>query len=157
MDPLSICASVIAVLQAANGVSKTIGRLRSITAARDDISAMLIEVSDLKVVFQNTKEALEILPPTSNLDHAQKQDLLHLLNRAQEALRKLELFTKERVIRKSCSQDNLKINYVGWLSAKPRLQRYQKELRSIQVLFMTSLSSTILYVFDHIIIPKRGA
>ncbi|KAL9077325.1 MAG: hypothetical protein Q9157_003392 [Trypethelium eluteriae] len=144
MDPLSICASAIAVLQAANSLGKTIGKLRSLMAAGDEISLLLTEISDLKVVFQNTKEALEALPRSNDLDCRQKRDLLGLLNRALEASTKLELFIKERLIRKSSLQDDFKINYLAWLSAKPRLQRYQTELKSIQTSFVSSLSSTIL-------------
>ncbi|KAF2229313.1 hypothetical protein EV356DRAFT_511013 [Viridothelium virens] len=76
MDPLSICASAIAVLQAANSLGKTIGKLRSLMAAGDEISLLLTEISDLKVVFQNTKEALEALPRSNDLDCRQKRDLL---------------------------------------------------------------------------------
>ena len=155
MDPLSVCASVIAVLQAANSVGKTVGKLRSMIAARDEISALLVEVSDLKLVFQNSIEALETLPPANNISEGQRRDVLRLLTRGQEASANFELFIKERLTCKSSSPDNLKINYFAWLSAKQRQQRYQAELKAIQTSLQISLSSTILYVSCHNIFQER--
>ena len=146
MDPLSICASAIALLQAANGVGKGIGKLRSMMAARDEISALLIHVSELRIVLEDAKEALGTLP-IKNLDPATKRNLLHLLSRAQGVSANWELFVKERLICRSSAQDYPKINYYAWLSAKPRLQRFQIDLRSIEASFVTSILSTILCVF----------
>lgn len=151
MDPLSICASAIAVLQAVSSLGKTIRKVQSMVMARDEVSALLDEVSDLEVVFQSAKDILETLLSTNTIIDKQKTSLITLLDRAQKTLTQMDHFMKDRLIRKSALKGTLKINHIAWLAAKPRLQRFQADLRHLRYLFVATISSTILYVFCHIL------
>ena len=50
-DPLSITASVIAILGAADSVRKVLSKIRLLNASPDELLALINEVSDFKVVL----------------------------------------------------------------------------------------------------------
>ena len=52
-DPLSITASIIAVVGAAECVTKTLAKIRSIRNAPDELLALINEVSDLKIILSD--------------------------------------------------------------------------------------------------------
>ena len=52
-DPLSIAASIIAVVGAAEGVGKTLTKIRNIRNAPNEILALINEVSDLRVILND--------------------------------------------------------------------------------------------------------
>ena len=54
-DLLSLTASIIAVIGAAEGVSKTLAKIKSLLNAPDELLALNNEVSDLKIIFNDVQ------------------------------------------------------------------------------------------------------
>ena len=52
-DPLSITASIIAVIGAAEGVGKTLTKIRNIRNAPTELLALINEVSDLRTILND--------------------------------------------------------------------------------------------------------
>ena len=61
MDPLSGVASVIAVIGAANVVLQSIHKLIGILKAPEVISALIEDIEALRALFNEVKEAQELL------------------------------------------------------------------------------------------------
>jgi hypothetical protein len=51
MDPLSITASILAIVGAAQQATKGVGKLRSLRNAKGDFSALLNELADLQTIL----------------------------------------------------------------------------------------------------------
>jgi Fungal N-terminal domain of STAND proteins len=56
MEPLSLTASIIAVLTAANTVAHGLVKLRGFKNAPDELLALMNEVSDLQVILEEVNE-----------------------------------------------------------------------------------------------------
>ena len=52
-DSLSITASIIAVVGAAEGVTKTLDKIKNIRNVSDELLALINEVSDLKAILSD--------------------------------------------------------------------------------------------------------
>ena len=52
-DPLSIAASIIAVVGAAESVTKVLSKIKNMRHAPDELLALINEVSDLRVILSN--------------------------------------------------------------------------------------------------------
>ncbi|PVH88072.1 hypothetical protein DL98DRAFT_648957 [Cadophora sp. DSE1049] len=61
MDPLSISASIVALLGAAATVARGLDRLRAWRNAPVELISLLNEVADLQVVLTNVKDSCESL------------------------------------------------------------------------------------------------
>ena len=54
-DPLSLAASIIAVVGAAEGVTKTLAKIKSICNAPYELLALVNKVSDLKIILNHVQ------------------------------------------------------------------------------------------------------
>ena len=88
-DPLSIIASVIAVLGAAESAGKALNRIRDMTNAPDEILALSNEISDLTVVLKHVETYVTgANGAVISLEHLEHLSLL--VRRAQSKLAQLE-------------------------------------------------------------------
>ena len=65
-DPLSITASIIAVLGAADSVSKVLSKIRIFNDSPDGLLALINEVSDFKVVLYDIERHFRNSPQASD-------------------------------------------------------------------------------------------
>src|SRR5450432_1099874 len=91
MDPLSITASLIAVIGAANAVGKGLWKLKSIKNAPKELDEVLQEVSDIE---NSLHEVTSILNDTGNASPS----LGPLLDRAKEKLHEVDSFVHSKVV-----------------------------------------------------------
>ena len=79
-DPLSITASVIAILGAADSVGKVLSKIRLLNASSDELLALINEVSDFKVVLydvgRNFRDPSMTNHPVTADQHAHLVDLI---------------------------------------------------------------------------------
>jgi hypothetical protein len=131
MDPLSVSASLIAVIGAATSAVKGLDQLRrSLRDASTDICSLINEVSDLQVVlaaieaaftgWQNTHGSPSLETPLSNgfhiLDRA--KDQLQLLNNVVSSF----VEDSERVIKPSRTAQ------FRWVREKRKIKRIQHNI-----------------------------
>ena len=132
-DPLSISASIIALLGAAEGVRKVIGKIKHIQNGPTKILALLNEISDLTLVLQNIQSFVQTQTAQSYIPQDQLRQLATLVDRAKNEVLQLEELIRTTFIRPNSNGDSIKIFRREWLRAKPKIMEFQQNLRDIRL------------------------
>lgn len=136
MDPLSITASVIAILGAAGEVTKGLAKVQALYHAPAELSGLMNEVSDLRAVisqistFSNQLEEESFRGPVVTLKNH--------LNKAMGQLRTLDNLINAELF-KVRADGTIKMSRTAWIRLKADVQRMQRDLRSIRVNIGTAL------------------
>ena len=135
-DPLSITASVIAVLGAAEGVSKTLARIKSLRHAPTEVLALINEVSDLRIILGEVERYVirDVSSPVEQL-----QTMSTLVERAMDSLLELDQLIQYRLLKATSRSTEPKISRREWAAAKPVIERYRQGLRDIRLNILNQL------------------
>ena len=131
-DPLSITASVIAVVSAAEGIGKTLSKIRNIREAPNELLALINEVSDFRVILANLE--IHLTNKTSNLHlQEQTQHMSVLLNRAKEQLLQLDELIQYRIVRPESTSWQIKLSRREWALARSTIKGFRGRLRDTRL------------------------
>ena len=128
-DPLSITASIIDVIGAAKGVSKTINKIRNFRDAPNELLSLINEISDLRIVLGDIQGNLTQNASSIHLQE-QSEHMSTLLNRAKEQLLQLNELVQYRLVRSDSTSQQVKISRQEWARATSMVKKYQKSLRN---------------------------
>ena len=142
-ETLSLAASVIAVIGAAEGVAKTIARIKNIYDAPEIVLALINEVSDLQVILRDVK--IYIVRNTQ-LPSEKLSQLSSLVHRAMEKLLRLDEFIQYRLVKPDSTADQIKVSRREWAMATSKVHRFQQELRDIRLNIITQMLLVNMYV-----------
>ena len=148
-DPLSIIASIIAVIGAAEGVTKTFQKIKNIRKAPSELLALINEVSDLRIVLANTESHLNQNAVTSKsqpLNHL--QHLAVLLQRAKNQLLQLDELTQYRLIKADSRLESMKVSRREWATSKDTIENFRRSLRDIRLNIIGQMSVLNAYAFS---------
>ena len=137
-DVLSFAASIIAVLGAAEGVAKTLSRIRSIRNAPDELLALTNEVSDLQIILSDVQGYVR----TTQAPQISQEHLQHLskfVNRAKEKLLQLDELVHYKVLKPQSSPDKIKVSKREWLMAVKTIDKFRQSLRDIRLNIVTHM------------------
>ena len=138
-DPLSITASIIAIITAAEGVSKALVKIRNYQIIPNEFFALVNEVSDLKVVMIDIdtylKTILDKSSPLKTLQHMKT-----LLIRGKEELLELDQLIRYQLIKPETTLPNAKVSRHRWIKAKKVIERYRRSLRDIRLNMIAQIS-----------------
>ena len=137
-DALSLAASIVAVLGAAEGVSKALSKVRSIRNAPDEVLALNNEVSDLQVILGDVQGYVRNTPEP----HISQEHLKHLLtfvDQAKEKLLQLDRLIHYNVLKPQSSPNQIKISKVEWLKAVKKIAKFRNNLRDIRLNIVTHM------------------
>ena len=127
---LSLAASIIAVLGAAEGVTKALSKVRSIRNAPDEVLALNNEVSDLQVILGDVQGYVRNTPePHISQEHL--QHLLAFVDQAKEKLLQLDKLIHYNVLKPQSAPDQIKISKIEWLKAVKTIDMFRHSLRDI--------------------------
>ena len=118
MDPLSITASVLTLLAAANQVAKGLDKLASIKGAPAAVLALNNEVSDLRLVLCEAEPLLQKHGRTAISPVTGDNSLKLSIDRAKERLMDLESIIGNRLMRRMGTKNKL-----GWLYEQDKVQK----------------------------------
>ena len=143
-DPLSITASIIAVVGAAEGVTKTLAKIRNIRNAPEELLALINEVSDLRIVFgdvQNYIQSTERSQTTSRLATTNEvlQHMAILINRAKYKLLELDQLIQYRLMKPESISNHIKVSRREWTRAKTTIESFRQALRDIRLNIVTQM------------------
>ena len=137
-DALSLAASIIAVLGAAEGVSKALSKVRSIRNAPDEVLALNNEVANLQVILGDVQGYVRNTPEP----HISQEHLKHLLtfvDQAKEKLLQLDRLIHYNVLKPQSSPNQIKISKVEWLKAVKKIAKFRNNLRDIRLNIVTHM------------------
>lgn len=125
MDPLSITASVLTLLTAANKVAKGLDKLASIKGAPAAVLALNNELSDLRLVLTEAEPLLQRHAHTAVSLTSGSRTLQLSIDKAKGRLADLESIVGNRLMRRMGTRDRL-----GWLYEQDRVQKALTDVRT---------------------------
>lgn len=136
MDPLSVTASIVAVVGAASSVGRTLSKLASLRGAPNTIQALNNEIEDLRLILQEIDTLLRRDIDSSG--PSLHQSLSSALQRAKDKLLELEVILEYQVMTVD-DHGNAAVNRFGWARQQTTIQRIQEDLRSIRLDLIAAL------------------
>jgi Fungal N-terminal domain of STAND proteins len=125
MEVLGTVAGVIAVAQAGDRVIQLLSRIRLYFNALQEIDALILDVTDLRMVLSMMESA------ASNLPRSYLIGLGKVLNRCSQIVLELEKtlneFHKERL--ESNVAARTQMNRIRWLKKRNKVERLKEQLR----------------------------
>ena len=125
-DPLSITASIIAVIGAAESIGKAFTQIRNIRNAPSEVLALINEVSDLRIILGDV-ERYFIRGNNGGQYSGQLQTMSRLVDRAKEYLLELDQLIQYRLLKPNSSAAQYKISRHEWVAAKHIIERFYLE------------------------------
>ena len=141
-DPLSITASIIAVVTAAEGVSK-----KNAQRAPSELLALVNEVSDLRVILNDVDSHLNRDAGRALLSDP-LQHMATLLQRAKDRLLQLDQLIQYQLVKPDSTIANLKVSRREWVKAKNIIKKYQQSLRDIRLNIIAQMTVLNAYVLS---------
>ena len=132
-DPLSIAASVITVLGTADGVNKTLARIRTLADAPRKLLALMNEVSDLTLVLGDIGIFVK---QTGERKQSQGETLQHmntLVERTKDKLLELDQLLHYHLLKPDSTPEKIKMSKREWATAKNKIEDFRRSLRDIRM------------------------
>ncbi|KIM98373.1 hypothetical protein OIDMADRAFT_181787 [Oidiodendron maius Zn] len=151
MDPLSITASVIAVVQLTATVGSGFRRLLAVRGATDQLLQLMNEVTDFDALIHDIYRIVEDHKNVP-LDSAALSSLPKQCERAMKKLEELDALI-QRCIREyptSKGDPCQKLKKVAWLRTVDRMKSIQTEIRELRMQMSTTLASLLSIDMLHV-------
>ena len=139
-DPLSIVASIIAVIGAAQSLGKAVNRIRDITNAPDEVLALSNEISDLTVVLKHV-ETYVAGAEGAAISRENLEQLSVLAKRAQSRLAQLELIMHDHLPRTGGASRRSSRLRLQWALLKTKVDGLRVDIRDIKLSIIVQIAS----------------
>ena len=136
-EALSLAASIIAVLGAAEGVAEGILKIYSLRSAPDKLLALNNEISDLQILIYDVQRYTR---STTQVPQEQVQGLATSIDRAKEKLLQLDELIQFKILKPRILHDKLNISKREWLKAVKVIDRSRQSSRDIRSNITTRFS-----------------
>ena len=141
-DPLSIVASVIAVVGAIEGVSKTLAKIRTLRNAPSELQALVNEVSDLRIIVGDVENYTSRNTNQLQAPHDQLKNMSILVARAKDCILELDMLIHSRLLRPGAQERKekaIKVSRREWAQARGTIERFRQTLRDIRLNIATEM------------------
>ncbi|KAF2846179.1 ankyrin [Plenodomus tracheiphilus IPT5] len=141
-EPLSIAASIIAVIGATEKAAKGLERLRTLQTATDELEYVLNEINDMRVVLRSTHNAL------TSMAERETSDIGDLIKRCEDEVLELDMLVTYSLQDASGYRSNgrPKVNTLGWLLKSGRLSKIRGRLRDRRESLVVALIGSLFTV-----------
>ena len=154
-DPLSITASIIAVVGAAEGVTKTLRKIRNIRNAPEELLALVREISDIRTVIGDIDNYIQKIQKSQDTTspatvQPELQHLVILVTRAKGKLLELDQLVQYRLMKPESIDDHIRVSRREWAGAKHIIEGFRRSLRDIRFNIVTQMmviNSYVLFVY----------
>ena len=147
MDPLSITASVIAVLKGVNGTGKGIGELISLRNAPAELLALSDEVETFRELLAIVRCGIRKIEGSAEYQDC-RESLCYPLRKAERAALDLEC-TVEYQLRNGVEVDRdgrPKVSHVTWLKSSKKIQQLRDKIKDARDNLSTGLQGINLQI-----------
>ena len=147
MDPLSLTASIIAVVGVGGQVARGLRKLASLKGAADLILALNNEISDLYLVtlaIQDVYERQRISRVQSLNEQIEEEEhtdasIVHSLKQANETVIKLKTLYNRLNTPAPDGSGTIGFNKMAWLLEQERVRQMQADLRNVRLKLAATL------------------
>ena len=132
-DPLSLVASIIAVVGAAETISKTLTKVKLLRNAPVGLLALNNEIADLTIILctveghMSSSDLERSAPPQDVL-----QQILNLVDRAKDHLLQLDQLIHYRFLESGSLDGDYKVFRIRWIRAKETVDNHRCALQGIR-------------------------
>ena len=144
-DPLSLAASVITVIGAADNVGKLLAKIQSMKDAPNELLALINEVSDLRLVLGDIEAYT-----SNNVENSHPEQLRHirhLLGRAKDKLQDLDVLIQYRLVKPG---HRMQVSRRKWAQAINTINDFRRCLRDIRLNIVSQMVTLNSYVSMHL-------
>lgn len=129
MDPLSVSASIAALLGLAAATAQGLSKLKLIRAAETEVCALSSEISDIQAVLQQLRCSLDAESEAEMMSTS----LPLLLKTATECLSELQVVIESRLVAPQGEPSRTKkVLRHRWVSEKPRIEGLRERLKELR-------------------------
>ena len=128
MDPLSLTASLLAILGAGGAIAKGLYKIRRLKDAPTILLQLNNEIVDLHLLIRAVDELYH--RHTNTIKASQTQVISSCLGRAKETLLELERLISYQWTREN--EQGIKINRTVWLRAQKRISDMNNKIRHVR-------------------------
>ena len=139
MDPLSLTASIIAIIGVGGQVAKAVRKAASLQGAPDLVLALNNEMADLNLVVVAVQGIFQRLQTTGvrsgelNADNSITSSLKQVKGKV------IELAALQKRLNISISGSNVEFDKVAWLREQKKVKRMQEDLKSVRLKLAAAL------------------
>ena len=138
-DPLSIIASIVAVIGVAESAGKTLNRIRNLMNAPDEVLALSNEFSDLTAVLRHV-ETYVTAANGAVISPEHLQHLSVLVKRAHSKLAQLEQIMLNHLPRPEGANRRGSLLRLRWALLKPKVNGLRVDLRDIKLSIIVQIT-----------------
>ncbi|KAL8947627.1 MAG: hypothetical protein Q9222_006114 [Ikaeria aurantiellina] len=143
MDPVSVAASVLTVLGAAATAARTLDQISALRHAPDHLIALVNEVSDLRVVLHNIRDAIQ------GRAHSSQEcgNLSYIVQRANQKLSELNRLIYGSLLKSSngCNSlnddDTIKASRRAFLRHNGKIKSLKEEIQEIKMSLLVAMGT----------------
>ena len=148
-DPLSLVASIIAVIGAAETIATFISKGKILRNAPDELLALNNEVSDLTVTLRNIEQSISLNKTESSV--VPQEVLQHtsiLIDRAKHRLHEIDHLIYHRLLKSGSFEGDYKVFRVRWVRVKSEVESHRAALRDIRQNIVLQIMVINTYAFS---------
>ena len=138
-DPLSLVASIIAVIGAAEGVSRTLTKIRNLRDAPDELLALMNEVSDFRIILTGLQTYITQYSQRPQLLVEELSHISTLADRGKEKLLQLDQLIQYRLVKPESGLTQIKVSKREWARARSTIESFRQTLRDIRLNIVTQM------------------
>ena len=138
-DPLSITASVIAVLGAADGANKALTRIKNLANAPRKLLDLINEVSDLTLVLDSIETFVKKTDERKQANEEHLQHMKTLMDRAKTRLLELDQLIHYHLLKPDSTPQRIKVSKRKWALAKDTIEEFRRSLRDMRMDLATQM------------------
>ena len=151
-DPLSIIASILAVIGAAETLGKTLNRIRDLMNAPDEVLALSNEISDLTIVLKHVETSIAAADgPVTHVEHLKHISVL--IKRAQSKLGQLEKIMHDHLGEVGGANRRSSLLRLQWALLKTKVNTLRVDLRDIKLSIIAQISCVTRCVINIRLLP----
>lgn len=139
MDPLSLTASIIAIVGAGGTLMKGLKKLQDLTDAKEDVDDLILELSRLRSILLQIATAFEGTRVTTAT--SLETMLVEALNTGKTSATDLNTIIQNEVLKIPNKQGTVEVKHIGWMKHKRKIQRLKRILTSVREDVITILTS----------------
>ena len=124
---LSLVASILALVGAAEAVGKTLSKARLLYRAPNEILALNNEISDLTAVTKNIESHL--LATNPNIVQESTVHLKTLIERARDRVLQLDKLIQQQLLKSGSLDGDYKVFRFKWARLRETVEHHQQALR----------------------------
>ena len=142
MDPLSVAASILAIVGAGSQVAKQMKKVLELRNAPDDLLALNNEISEIHCTVQDVNNILEQCSQTYNVPPA---SLTRALERTRATVLDVERIIAYDLTVVESKDGTVRIDKTRWLREGRRVQALKERMRSDNIHLLSGLSLLASY------------